>query len=69
MSMSLVESMYRGNRMVDHFNAMLANVVAVSARTSGGEFAFRVLEFGAGTGGTSQRVLSELASVDGQLQL
>ena len=61
MSMSLVEGMYQGNRMVDHFNDKLAAAVAAAQHQAGGA-AFRVLEFGSGTGGTSQRVLPALGA-------
>jgi len=61
-NMSLVEGMYRGNRMVDHFNDKLAAAVAVAQKEHGGEKPFRVLEFGSGTGGTSQRVLPALGA-------
>ncbi len=62
MSMSLVEGMYRGNRMVDHFNDKLAAAIAAAQMEHAGDGAFRVLEFGAGTGGTSQRVLPALGA-------
>ncbi len=61
MSMSLVEGMYRGNRMVDHFNEKLATAAA-AAQTANPGAVFKVLEFGSGTGGTSQRVLPALAA-------
>jgi len=61
MSMSLVEGMYQGNRMVDHFNDKLAAAVAAAQRQAGPGL-FRVLEFGSGTGGTSRRVLPVLGA-------
>jgi len=61
MSMSLVEGMYRGNRMVDHFNEKLA-AAAAAAQAAHPAAVFKVLEFGSGTGGTSQRVLPALTA-------
>lgn len=60
MSMSRVEGMYRGNRMVDHFNTKLAAAAAGAQGHMPTNASFRVLEFGSGTGGTSQAVLPKL---------
>ncbi len=61
--MELVEPVYRGNRWSDHFNCLTAAAVlsAVRARRAQapGEIV-RILEVGAGTGGTSLAVLAAL---------
>ncbi len=64
-SAHLVEPIYRGNRVVDHFQSIVAEaaVAAVQARLAvlpAGE-TLQVLEVGAGTGGTTAFVLRALA--------
>ncbi len=60
-SLALVEGIYRGDRLTAHCNAAVAQAVreAVAARGGG---TVRVLEIGAGTGGTSASVLAALAA-------
>jgi hypothetical protein len=61
--MDLVEPIYQGNRLSEHFNALLADAVATLAERAGG--AVRVLEIGAGTGGATSGILRALPrSVD-----
>ena len=60
LSMRLVEPMYKGSRLVDFCNEMVATAVAALRRASDKK-PFRVLEFGAGTGGASTFVLPALA--------
>ncbi len=55
-STQLVEAIYRGNAVVDHHNALVAAFVRIAAQRP----ACRVLEIGAGTGGTTAAVLHEL---------
>ncbi len=64
-SAHLVEPIYRGNQVVDHFQAIVAEstVAAVRARLAAlppGD-TLQILEVGAGTGGTSAFVLEALA--------
>jgi len=64
-SAHLVEPIYRGNQVVDHFQVIVAEsaVAAVRARLAAlpaGE-ALQILEIGAGTGGTTAFVLEALA--------
>jgi acyl transferase domain-containing protein/acyl carrier protein/2-polyprenyl-3-methyl-5-hydroxy-6-metoxy-1,4-benzoquinol methylase len=62
-SFALVEGVYRDNRVADHFNAVLAEHVAafLRARLAAEPGArLRVLEVGAGTGGTTRVVLDRL---------
>ncbi|MBJ6763844.1 SDR family NAD(P)-dependent oxidoreductase [Myxococcaceae bacterium JPH2] len=62
-SMALVEGIYKHNRGADHYNAALADVVAtylarrleVDPSTP-----LRIIEVGAGTGGTSEAILKRL---------
>ncbi|ALG08377.1 SDR family NAD(P)-dependent oxidoreductase [Kibdelosporangium phytohabitans] len=54
-SMDLVSPIYRGEALVDYCNALVADQVAGSRPA-------RVLEVGAGTGGTTEAVLAELAA-------
>ncbi|WP_419897673.1 SDR family NAD(P)-dependent oxidoreductase [Roseomonas sp. USHLN139] len=57
-SLALVEGIYRGNRMTDYCNRLVAAVVRdVAASAEGGA---RILEIGAGTGGTSRTLLPRL---------
>jgi cysteine synthase len=61
--MELVEPVYRGNRWSDHFNRLTAAAVfsAVRARLAQEPGSIvRILEVGAGTGGTSLAVLEAL---------
>ncbi len=62
-SMSLVEPIYQGNRWTDHFNNLTAIAVvrAVATCVSRNDTGLvRILEVGAGTGGTSGAVLAAL---------
>ncbi|WP_159992814.1 SDR family NAD(P)-dependent oxidoreductase [Roseomonas sp. 18066] len=52
-SLALVEGIYRGNRMTDYCNRLVAAVVRDVASGGGA----RILEVGAGTGGTSRTLL------------
>ena len=59
---ALVEGVYRGNRLADHFNTVLAETVvglarAIAARRSAPP---RILEVGAGTGGATAGILAAL---------
>ena len=53
--MDLVEPIYKGNRLADHFNTILADGVAMLSARHGGPV--RVLEVGAGTGGATTAIL------------
>ncbi|MEU2822501.1 amino acid adenylation domain-containing protein [Streptomyces bacillaris] len=61
-SFELVEPVYRGNATADYFNDVTAGAVRaeVDARGDG----IRLLEIGAGTGSTSERVFARLAGRD-----
>ncbi|HEX5748118.1 MAG TPA: SDR family NAD(P)-dependent oxidoreductase [Archangium sp.] len=59
-STQLVEGVYRGNAVVDHHNALVASFVRSAVERLG---ARRVLEVGAGTGGTTSAVLPCLDQV------
>ena len=63
-SMRLVEGVYQGNAVADHFNDVLCDAVCafVAARIARDPAArIRIAEIGAGTGGTSARVMARLA--------
>lgn len=63
-SKHLVEGVYRGNPVADYFHRLLARLIKhyVEARLeAGASEPVRILEIGAGTGGTSRFVLEELA--------
>ncbi|XXY19533.1 SDR family NAD(P)-dependent oxidoreductase [Sorangium sp. So ce216] len=69
-STQLVEGIYKGNGSADAFNAVLADVVVafVEARLRQDPRArVRILEIGAGTGGTSQGVLQRLDAYPGSI--
>ncbi len=62
-SMSLVEAVYKGNRLADYFNEMAADSVSsyVAQRVKANPDAtVNILEIGAGTGGTTRFVLDKL---------
>lgn len=62
-SMKLVEGIYKFNVVADYFNEILANVVLeyVKKRVEDDNFqGVRILEIGAGTGGTSDMVFKKL---------
>ncbi|MBY0572979.1 MAG: SDR family NAD(P)-dependent oxidoreductase, partial [Undibacterium sp.] len=63
-SMDLVEGIYRGNAVADYFNDVLCDklLAFIALRLQQDPSArIRLLEIGAGTGGTSARVLARLA--------
>ncbi|WP_439595340.1 SDR family oxidoreductase [Falsiroseomonas sp.] len=57
--MTLVEGVYRGNRLADQFNATLAETVVSLARRHA---APRILEVGAGIGGATEGILAALGA-------
>lgn len=62
-SMKLVEGIYKFNVVADYFNEVLANIVLeyLKKRVEKGNIeAIRILEIGAGTGGTSDMVFKKL---------
>ncbi|WP_247422868.1 SDR family NAD(P)-dependent oxidoreductase [Ralstonia pseudosolanacearum] len=60
-SMALVDGIYRHNRIADYFNAVLGEVVAdVARRHAEGGRPLRILEIGAGTGGTTAGLIDKL---------
>jgi thioester reductase-like protein len=62
-SLELTGAIYQGNRLYDFTNGLVARFLAtaVRLRAAGGTRPVRVLEVGAGTGGTSRAVLEALA--------
>ena len=67
-SMRLVEGTNQGNKIADLFNGVLADTVIayIRERQARGAEALRILEIGAGTGGTSAMVLAKLRELNGQ---
>ena len=62
-SMQLVENIYRGNSQADHFNEVLGEtlVACIQQQLQADKArAIRILEIGAGTGGTTTKILSML---------
>jgi len=63
-SMDRVMRLYRGNRIADHYNRLFAECVShaveTRARGSGSPSTVRLIEVGAGTGGTTAHVLDRL---------
>ena len=62
-SMELVEDIYKHNEVADRFNAILAETVidyVRARRADGAPAGLRILEIGAGTGGTSAMVFRKL---------
>ncbi|HWU90308.1 MAG TPA: beta-ketoacyl synthase N-terminal-like domain-containing protein, partial [Kofleriaceae bacterium] len=69
-SMVLVESVYKHNAVADHFNAVLADIVVEYVRGRLAHDAgarLRILEIGAGTGGTTEGVIARLEPHSGAL--
>lgn len=64
-SLQLVEGFYHGNRFSDYYNDLVARFLLAIAEQHGGATGrtdkLRILEIGAGTGGTSQAVLQKIA--------
>ncbi|MGH8258916.1 MAG: beta-ketoacyl synthase N-terminal-like domain-containing protein, partial [Steroidobacteraceae bacterium] len=62
-SMELVQGTYKSNPIADYFNGVVAETVAAFVQCRAGQPAgerLRILEIGAGTGGTSESVLRRL---------
>lgn len=62
-SMRLVEGVYRDNAHADYFNGVLRNTLLTcieQMRLKDGERKIRILEIGAGTGGSTKKLLSAL---------
>src|SRR5690606_24670446 len=63
-SLSDVQAIYRGNRRLEHFNDLCATAAHAAVKQLGPRLPpgvkVRILEFGAGTGGTSAAVLAAL---------
>ncbi|AJQ95098.1 SDR family NAD(P)-dependent oxidoreductase [Gynuella sunshinyii] len=69
-SMERVKTLYQGNRVADLFNRILADTLyqAISSRLAADPDAtFRILEVGAGTGGTTAMVLKVLKPLHGAI--
>ena len=68
---ALVEGVYRGNPASDWFNHQAGEAIAAvaAARLASGRTRLRVLEIGAGSGGTTEAVLGALDGFAGRLQL
>ena len=65
-SMELVEGIYKGNLAADHFNRVLADTLVALVEAHAGD-GLRILEIGAGTGGTSAGVLRRLKPFAGKI--
>ncbi|MCJ8271332.1 MAG: class I SAM-dependent methyltransferase, partial [Psychrosphaera sp.] len=64
-SMALFGGIFKGNKVADHFNKLMAEVIGkevIGKQASNTELC-RVLEIGAGTGGASEVVLPHLAKI------
>ncbi|WP_280631862.1 SDR family NAD(P)-dependent oxidoreductase [Paenibacillus sonchi] len=62
-SKELVQNIYRGNHIIDYYNGLVADAVCSyihKRRAAGDGSPVRILEIGAGTGGTSAIVLDRL---------
>ena len=58
-SMELVEGIYKNNAIFDHFNEVVADAIEFFISNSNSKL--KILEIGAGTGGTSSQVLERLS--------
>lgn len=59
--LELVGAIYRGNAAYDFTNGLLAELVSAVAKQRGGARPLRIVEIGAGTGGSTHAVLAALA--------
>ena len=59
-SMALVEGIYKNNVLADSFNGILADSIVAYLRARKDHKPIRILEIGAGTGGTTYMVLKKL---------
>ncbi|RQO64156.1 hypothetical protein DBR43_33135, partial [Pedobacter sp. KBW06] len=70
-SLAYVEGIYKGNYRADYFNELLTAEVAASIISAIGEKKdgdkFRIMEIGAGTGGTSELLFRKLAGYEASL--
>lgn len=69
-SMSRIEGLYKDNVRSDYYNAVMAEVLVAYVRqrlSSDPEAKLRILEIGAGTGGTTSRVLPGLSAYQDQI--
>jgi acyl transferase domain-containing protein/NAD(P)-dependent dehydrogenase (short-subunit alcohol dehydrogenase family)/ubiquinone/menaquinone biosynthesis C-methylase UbiE/acyl carrier protein len=70
--MSLVEGIYKGDDLSDYFNQYIAQLIKTYCKRIGeqsGKGSIRILEVGAGTGGTSENVLKVLEQVDSEIDI
>ena len=70
-SMEMVEGMYKGNAISDYFNCIVAEVVKdyINLRIAADpEARVRIIEIGAGTGGTTSILLPQLAPFQDNIQ-
>jgi polyketide synthase PksM len=70
-SMALVEGIYQGNRVAEYFNTVLAEVIEayLANRLERGDTSrLRIIEVGAGTGGTSALLLPRLRAHAAQVE-
>ncbi|MDN9009025.1 SDR family NAD(P)-dependent oxidoreductase [Brevibacillus laterosporus] len=70
-SMELVEGIYKHNQMADYFNNVLAHTVISYVQDQidrKSDVKLRIVEIGAGTGGTSASVLQKLTPYHGYIQ-
>ena len=70
-SMTLVEGIYKGNRVSDYFNSVLTNTLMIHIKErlkQEPSAKFRILEIGAGTGGTTAAILPQLHPLQNHIQ-
>lgn len=60
-SMDAVEGVYKHNRVSDHFNAAVCALVLAVLQHTGSDRPLRILEIGAGTGGTTAGLIEAMA--------
>lgn len=69
-SLALVEGIYKNDAVADHFNDVMVDVVRryVEERKGAASPKLRLLELGAGTGGSSQAILRKLDAYRGEVE-
>lgn len=58
-STELVQGVFKGNRLVDYFNILIADIIYDFIKSNPGKN-IRILEIGSGTGGTSEFVMEKI---------
>ncbi|ASS71460.1 SDR family NAD(P)-dependent oxidoreductase [Bacillus atrophaeus] len=65
---ALLDSIYRGNRRADYFNQLISRAIIGVVQSQSPSRTLKILEVGAGTGGTSSIVLNDLKPYESNIE-